>query len=331
MTAPRVPIIDLDPFFHDGEKGLAFVAEEVRKACEDTGFLVVKNHGMSEDLQKRVIASSIDFFDRPVEEKLKCSDPVSPLLGFNRIGTQRLAYSRGEDSAPDLVETFSLGESNVDLTDPYYSSPAGRAAFPPNIWPPKPARLKNDLEEYFIAATRLSSSMLEIFATALHMPRYYFSTKIDKSMSLLRVNNYPRVSTPPLEGQSRVGAHTDYGMLTIVLPTMPGLQVERENHWEDVPFMPGSLQINIGDLMSQWTNDRWKSTMHKVPPGSVTTERRMSVAFFMQGNYDTLVEPLPTCIDAEHPRKYEPITAGDHLFSKINRQFSISDKIEKVL
>jgi isopenicillin N synthase-like dioxygenase len=111
--------------------------------------------------------------------------------------------------------------------------------------------------------------------------------------------------------------------LTLVTSDSPGLQVQTPNgNWEDVPYVPGGIQVNIGDMMALWTNDKWISTMHRVLPPGNTAQRRMALTFFLTANYDTLIEPLATCCDSTHPAQYAPITAWDHLVAKLRRQFS---------
>ncbi len=120
----------------------------------------------------------------------------------------------------------------------------------------------------------------------------------------------------------RMGAHTDYGMVTVLYADpVPGLQiVGPDGHWHDVVPEPGALVVNLGDMTAQWTNDRWRSTLHRVVPPTSSVDgpaRRRSVALFFDANYDAIVECVPTCTDADHPRRYPPVVAGEHLMAKI--------------
>ena len=135
--------------------------------------------------------------------------------------------------------------------------------------------------------------------------------------------NYPDLDKPPLPGQLRASAHTDYGTLTILLPddAPGGLQVKArgDDRWLPVPHVPGAFVINLGDLMRRWTNDKWESTLHRVVPPPEDAEgstRRQSIAFFHNINADYVVECIPTCTDKDNPPKYPPITAQDHLMQK---------------
>ncbi len=140
----------------------------------------------------------------------------------------------------------------------------------------------------------------------------------------MRVNNYERRpgDPDPLEGQMRMGAHTDYGIVTVLYAdAVPGLQIlAPDGSWQDVVPAPGALLVNLGDLTAQWTNDRWRSTLHRVRPAAPDApdgRHRRSVALFLDGNYDAVIECLPTCRRDGEPTRYPPVTAGEHLIAKV--------------
>ena len=140
----------------------------------------------------------------------------------------------------------------------------------------------------------------------------------------MRALYYPALDKEPLPGQFRAGAHTDFGSFTMLMTddAPGGLEVlHRNGSWMKVPHVPGALVVNIGDLMAQWTNDRWVSTMHRVvtPPVGPDTSR-LSIVYFHQPNYDALIETLPTCCDADNPSRYDPVTSGQHLMRKVQLQ-----------
>ncbi|NOT57899.1 MAG: isopenicillin N synthase family oxygenase [Deltaproteobacteria bacterium] len=330
-TVQTVPIIDVAPFLAGDPAGTHEVIRHVSRACETIGFLVLTGHGIPLELQERVFATSREFFDLPEEEKLRSKIP-GIYYGYNPLGAERVAYSRGEQTPPDLKANFSLGRLDVDAHDPYYHSPLGKRIFPANIWPERPTQFRALVTEYYRATQRLATSLMELFALALHLPRTYFADKTEKSVDFWRVLDYPVLTTPPLPGQLRIGAHTDYGTLTLVTADGPGLQVQTaRGDWEDVPYLPGSIQVNLGDMMAQWTNDRWRSTMHRVlAPGSELgshATRRMALTFFLTANYDVVIEPLATCCSPTNPPHYAPITAWEHLAAKLRRQFSRADDV----
>jgi isopenicillin N synthase-like dioxygenase len=173
----------------------------------------------------------------------------------------------------------------------------------------------------------LATELMRLFALALGLDEHWFDDKIDKHITNLTLSNYPDQTVDPLPGQLRAGAHTDFGSLTILrTEDRPGgLEVlTSAGRWVAVPIVPGTFIVNIGDLMAQWTNDRWISTMHRVvnpPPKQTNSTRRQSIIFFHQPNYDADIECLPTC-RAGSPR-YATITSGEHLMTKIRQMTSV--------
>ena len=333
-TVQTVPVIDVAPFLAGDPVGEQEVVRQVGRACETIGFLVLTGHGIAADLQARVFDVCREFFDLPEEEKLRSFTVPGTYFGYNPVGAERVAYSRGDKTPPDLKANFTFGRLDVDDNDPYYNSPLGKQIFTPNVWPERPPQFRAIVTEYYHATQKLAKSIMEMFALALQLPRAYFVERTKKSVEFWRVLDYPALTTPPLPGQSRIGAHTDYGTLTLVTADSPGLQVQTPaGGWEDVPYLPGGIQVNIGDMMVQWTNDRWLSTMHRVLPpelgAGVRGQRRMALTYFLTANYDVMIEPLTTCYSSTNPSKYAPVTAWGHLVAKLRRQFSSEGDVDE--
>jgi isopenicillin N synthase-like dioxygenase len=332
-TLLNVPVIDIGPWFGGSAEDQARVAAEVGKACEDIGFLVITGHGVSAELCERVYATSKAFFDLPKEEKLKCARPdPTQVRGYAALGSEAVNYSLDGQTPPDLNESLSIGPPSVNCDDPYFGGKEGRIHFAPNLWPAEPAGLKPAWLEYFHVMETLAAELMRIFAEALKLPRTFFDDKIDRHISMFRVLNYPDQPEAPLPGQLRSGAHSDYGSLTIIRQEdrPGGLQVcNQAGEWVGVPFVPESFVVNIADLMMQWTNDHWLSTMHRVanpPRDKALDSRRISLVFFHQPNYDAVVECIPSCLAPGEAPKYAPVTSGDHLLSKFVRQASFGEQ-----
>ncbi len=325
MPLLDVPIIDVAPFRSADPVARAAVARQVEAACRDIGFLVLTGHGISHVLMKRVDDTSRAFFHQPVAAKEALRRPKDDQVrGYSGVGNEGLSYSLGKKTPGDLKESFSIGPIDPP-DDPYYNGPAAGPHFAPNLWPPIPD-FRDSWSEYFLAMESLAADLMAMFALGLGLDEHYFADKIDRHISMFRVLNYPSQAEPPEEGQQRAGAHSDYGSLTIVrIEDRPGgLQVfNKAGAWVDVPFVPHSFVVNIGDLMAQWTNDRWVSTLHRVvnPPRALAADsERQSLVFFHQPNYDAMVSPLPTCIEPGAPPRYAPISSGDHLRNKFVAQ-----------
>ena len=196
------------------------------------------------------------------------------------------------------------------------------AYFSPNVWPDD--RFRDVWLRYWDACESLGLDLVDMFALALDMPVGYFRPFVGQSISVMRANWYNRYpNAAPLEdGQLRMGAHSDYGSLTILAADpVPGLQIrDTEGGWHDVLPPTNGFLVNLGDLLAEWTNDRWRATVHRVvpPPADQTGAfRRRSIAWFQQPNHDALIEVLPTCVSADNPARYKPVTSGTHLMAKL--------------
>jgi len=268
-----------------------------------------------------------EFFDLPLEEKLRTSTPRPDVnRGYAAMGEESLAYSVGVEAPPDLFEAFNVGPDVIapallDLERTLGELPGIVAR---NVWPEGPPGFRPAMVAYFEAAEAVPRRMCEIFALALGLADGFFDDYLDHPIETMRGISYRRRpgDPDPLEGQMRLGAHTDYGIVTVLYADpVPGLQiVGPDGRWHDVVPEPGALLINLGDITAQWTNDRWRSTIHRVAPPPRHGEgesRRRSIAFFQDGDHDAVMSVLPTCIDAEHPAKYEPVVIGDHLTAKV--------------
>lgn len=323
MTLLQVPVIDLAPYFEGTPEGRASVARQVDDACRSIGFLVITNHGVPVELIERVSAVSRTFFALPLADKRKVDRPrFDAVRGYSAVSEEGLSYSLEEAAPGDLKESFSIGPANVP-DDNYHRGPAAGPHFVTNTYP-QIADFRESWDSYFEVMSDLSRSLMRIFALALELPEHFFDARIDKHISMFRVLSYPPQTETPLPNQLRAGAHSDYGSLTIVRPDDTGLQVlNKAGDWVDVPMIEGSLVVNIGDLMMQWTNDQWISTVHRVinpPADKAITNRRQSLVFFHQPNYDAMVECLPSCLAPGERPKYAPISSGDHLTSKFVKQ-----------
>jgi len=325
-----VPVIDIAPYFSGEPAQKRRVARAVGDACQSIGFLVVAGHGVPDALIARTHASASAFFDLPDEVKRRytTTDP-NIYRGYYAVGTNAVAYSRDDLAAPpDHREIFSINRVKIDPSDPYYASPIGQRIFAPNIWPEIVPDLRQSWTEYYVAMESLARSLMRLFALALDLDEFWFDDKIDKHMTNFAASNYPDQPEELPRGQLRAGPHTDYGSLTI-LKTQDkpgGLEVlDAAGNWSAVPIVPDTFIINLGDLMAQWTNDRWVSTMHRVvnpPRDKAVGSRRQSLVFFHQPNYDALVECLPTCREAGP--KYAPITSGEHLLAKMAKMQDVA-------
>lgn len=326
MTLFEVPVLDITPLRCGDVAARRRLAGEIDRACRDIGFLVISGHSVSEDLLAEVTAVSRAFFALETEEKLRIARPAPDIArGYIGLGAESVARSQGVLDAPgDLNESLMIGP--VDVPDaPYYHAPAAGQHFYPNLWPAWPTTLRLLYERCFRELSHLAATIMRGFALALDLDEGFFDPLIDRHISRLRVRRYPAQLTPPAPGQLRVGAHRDYGSLTILRTedAPGGLQVfTRAGEWLDVPIIPETFIINIGELMARWTNDRWIATLHRVvnpPRAKAHDSERLSIVFFHNPNYDAVISCLPSCTSPDAPPRYPPTTSGAHLHSQFTR------------
>lgn len=322
-----VPVIDLGRFLDGDAASRREVAELTDRTCRQIGFLSVTGHKVPAEVLEAVYACSKDFFRRPAPEKERVLQPHPDVIrGFIAQGQAALATTLGEETPPDLKESFSIGPEAADPDDAYYHAPGSENHFATNLWPEAPAGFREAWMAYWSEMERLAADMMRLFAAALDLPEERFQGDIDRHISILSAIYYPDQAVPPVPGQLRAGAHSDFGTMTILKPDNApgGLQVRtKEGEWAPVKAPEGAFVLNIGDMMARWTNDRWVSTLHRVvnpPADAALGSERLSIGFFHQPNYDALVDCLPSCRDGETPPKYPPIRAGDHLHQQFSSQ-----------
>lgn len=320
-----VPTIDLSGWAGGDAATRAEIAAAVDRGCREVGFLQIHGHGIDPDLVDRMLAAVDRLFELPMATKMQYT-PVSPDVnnGYSPVGAESLAYSLGvEDAPPDLFEAFNLGPEDMDRSDPAVIAELDRI-FADNHWPAELPEFREVAMEYFVAVRAFAHRLTSVFAVALGMDEDFFEQFCRHSTDTLRINHFQRTPTmgDPLPGQTRMGAHTDYGIVTVLYADqVAGLEiVGPDGEWWPVVPADGAYIINLGDLLAEWTNDRWRSTIHRVSPPPVGVDGpslRRSTAFFLDGDYDMVVECLPTCCSESDPPKYAPVTGGDHLLQKL--------------
>ena len=317
-----VAAIDLERFIAGNDDDRQSVAADLDRACRDVGFLTLINHRVPQSLLDEVLDVCERFFDLPIEVKRLYIDPVvANNRGYAQLGTEALAYSLSDEevAAPDLFEAFNVGRS--DAVGPYYDT--HRSFYAPNTWPDVVRDFRTTVETYLSELRRVNDAMFELFAVALDLDPMHLFDRTRHAIITGRAINYERRTNDPdaAVGQMRMGAHTDYGVHTVLLADdVPGLEIQRDDVWVPVPITPGALIVNLGDMLARWSNDRWVSTMHRVvpPPGGTDGPvRRRSVAQFVEADPDCVLECFETCIAPGETARYEPMLAGEYLLSKL--------------
>ncbi|MDA8962259.1 isopenicillin N synthase family oxygenase [Congregibacter sp.] len=293
----EVPVIDCD----QGIRSDLEIAQDIDSALRNIGFMAVRNLGVSPERIIDVFSTAQSFFHSSVEAKQRCAyEAAMENFGYQGIGEESLDPNRPSD----LKETFTMRNLLAERVG------AQR-------WPSD--EFRRSVSVFYRDALSAAQRLQRLLALALDVPGEYFVRLHSGENITLRLLHYPPVTSDTIDPeQMGAGAHTDYGMLTLLFQdAVGGLQVQSESgSWHDVPPRPDAIVINSGDLLERWSNGRYRSTCHRVLPREQSAER-YSIALFVDPDSDTLVEALPSCVQAGAPALYPPITAGEHVQAKI--------------
>ncbi|MFK8024950.1 MAG: isopenicillin N synthase family dioxygenase [Ilumatobacter sp.] len=316
-----LPIVDIAGFEAASSTRRTEIAGAVDQAYRTIGFLEVTGHGVDPGLIASMQAVTTEYFDQALDVKMADMRSADANRGYTPPGAEALSYSLGLETPPDMFQAFNAG-AQIHTVDPATRPEHHASLYQANVWPDTPAEMRGIWEEYMAAVADLGQRMLGIMAVAFGLDPDFFASKAAQAPDVLRALDYRSdADSPPLEpGQLRLGAHTDYGMCTMLYADpVPGLQLlGSDDVWRDVTPTPGHYVINIGDMMAAWTNDQWRSTVHRVVPAAPgAAMHRRSMAYFHEADPDAMIEPLACCVSDDVPAKYAPISAGDHLRQKI--------------
>jgi isopenicillin N synthase-like dioxygenase len=319
-----VPEIDISGFIRGDAVAANRVYNQVNDALREIGFFTIIGHGIDERELSAFSQTAKAFFDLPFADKQCFRNPRNSISrGYVGIGQENLGRTSVGGALIDVKEQLAFGRFDVPDTA-YYRQTFGTTAFEPNIVPDVPPGFGDLVKRYYRSMESLTINLLRVFAGALNVDADFFVEFFNHHTSVMRIINYPDQAGMTVgAGQTRSGAHTDYGALTILLAEKApgGLQVKlRNGGWVDVEPRPNSFIVNIGDLMAMWTNDHWVSNLHRVvnpPADAAQSARRLSIAYFAHANYDALIRCIPTCISSAGIPQHPPILAGEHRAAKV--------------
>jgi isopenicillin N synthase-like dioxygenase len=304
-----VPIVDISGLRSPDRAERERVAAEIGTAAREVGFLYISGSGIDESRFDRMLAATKDFFALPLEQKMRSYIGLSRChRGFVPVGEEGV-----ESGVPDLKEAFDTA-LDLPADDPDYL--AGNPMLGPNTWPDVPG-FAAAVTDYYDAVLEVGHLLLRAFAVALGEDPDVFSRHATKTPSQLRLVHYPY--NPDARDGLGIGAHTDYECFTLLKPTAPGLEVlNGAGEWIDVPPVPGTFVVNIGDLLELWTNGTFVATSHRVRR---VVEERYSFPLFFNVDYDTEVKPLPQFNSPEAGQR-PALRAGEHLFAQTAQSFA---------
>jgi isopenicillin N synthase-like dioxygenase len=304
-----VPVVDVSGLCSADRTERERVAAEIGRAASEVGFFYISGAAIDDALFDRLLAATKEFFALPLEEKMRCYIGLSKChRGYVPVGEEGV-----ESGTPDLKEAFDTA-LDLPTDDPDYL--AGNPMLGPNTWPDLPG-FAHAVTAYYQAVLEVGHRLLWAFAVALGEDPDTFSRHASKTPSQLRLVHYPY--NPDAEDGQGIGAHTDYECFTLLKPTAPGLEVlNGAGEWIDVPPLPDTFVVNIGDMLELWTNGAFVATSHRVRR---VAEERYSFPLFFNVDYYTEVKPLPQF--ASRDGKERPtLWAGEHLFAQTAQSFA---------
>lgn len=321
-----VPVVDLSGFLQGGAGERRQAAEAFGAAMESAGFATIVNHGVPPDLVRATYACAQNFFALPEARKRQSTAPEqTKARGYLPMRIESVAATLSGPTPPDLCEALVFASIQRER--------AGAGL--PNYWPAEPPGLADRVNAYFDAMLVLARQLMQLSALALALPEDWFEPLYREPSLTLRFVNYPDQPEPPEPGQLRYGAHHDYGGLTILRQddAPGGLQIRTaDGLWHDVTPHPDSFVINVGDLMARWTNDRWRSTLHRVvnPDRALTgSTRRLSMVAFTGPNGAAEIAALPSCVSAANPARYAPVNAQAYVQAKLAASHAIAPAVSR--
>ena len=306
----KIPSVNLADFLsNDPNKKQKFI-NEIGHAYETIGFVALKGHFLDDTLVNNLYSEIKNFFELPIETKEKYEIPG--------IGGQRGYVSFGKESAKgkkegDLKEFWHFGQ--------YVEDDAERAKeYPENVLVNELTNFNEVGKKTYKMLEKTAKYVLRSLALHLSLEETYFDQYIKNGNSILRPIHYPPIATEP-KGAERAAAHGDINLITLLMGAQgKGLQVQNHNgDWIDAMAEPDEIMINVGDMLARHSNNKLKSTIHRVtnPPKEMWGTSRYSIPFFMHPISEMKLDVLENCIDSKNPKQFEDITAGEFLEQRL--------------
>ena len=320
-TAQRLPVIDFTDAFSPLLAKREAVAWEIHKIARDVGFFYVSGHGVAPGLIEAQFDWARQLFALPQASKDAFDMARSPSgYGYERIGSQVL----DTDSASDLKEGFQFG-FDIAADHPYVQQ--GQMRYGHNLWPQDLPGFRAHSEQYYAAMRSLSHRLLAVIALSLHLPEDFFEYALQTPIATQRMLHYPPQPAHAAHNQIGAGAHTDWGLVTILAQDqVGGLEIcNADGDWVRATPIDGTFVVNIGDLLQRWSNDLYHSNPHRVLNDNPVP--RYSLPFFQDGDQAVIINCLPSCCSAERPARYAPCSIGEYLRAKVRETFGVSGAV----
>lgn len=312
-TSVNIPRLDLNEYTLGNHEQKQKFSQAIGEAYQETGFVTITNHGMTKELMEELYTEVKKFFDLPEAIKLKYHKPqLACQRGYTSKGTEKAK----DANTPDLKEFWQAGQVITDRV-------IDKTRYPDNVIVEELPLFNTVTRQVYQLLEQAGKSVLEAIAIYLGLPENYFEDKVHNGNSILRAIHYFPIEDPdklPADAV-RAGAHEDINLITLLIgASADGLEVlTRDGQWFPVKANAEDIVVNVGDMLQRLTNNRLKSTTHRVvnPPRELMTTSRYSVPFFLHPVYDMDLTCLDLCIDKNNPKAYENITAGEYLEERL--------------
>ncbi len=306
-----IPSVDLNLFINGNSEEKKKFVQDLGNAYENIGFVAVKGHLLSDALTGKLYESAKQFFQLPTETKLKYEiEGMHGQRGYTSFGKE---HAKGREEG-DLKEFWHFGQ---DLPE---SSTVNRAEYPANVYVTEVPEFNIAGMEAYRQLEKTAVYMLRAIALYLGLDEFYFDAKVEHGQSILRPIHYGPIAGEP-KNAVRAAEHEDINLITLLMgASADGLEVlNKQNQWIQVTALPEQLVCNVGDMLQRLTNNKLKSTTHRVvnPPRELWNTSRYSIPFFMHPRSSMSLACLPGCIDSAHPKMHEDFTAGQFLDERL--------------
>ncbi len=309
----EIPSLDLADFASGiAEKKAKFV-KDLGEAFNNIGFVAIKNHGLTDQLTKKLYEVYQKFFFST--DELKQQYELPELHGQRGYIGKGKEHAKGR-STGDLKEFYHVGQEVKD-NDPV------RNEYPDNVFPKEFTEMGEVAMEAYRQLEQTGTQVLRAIAVYLDLEENHFDNKVKNGNSILRAIHYYPITDPDSipEDAVRAAAHGDINLITLLMgASADGLQVlRRDGKWIPITALPEQLVVNVGDMLDRLTNNKLKSTIHRVvnPPRDKMATSRFSIPFFMHPRSEMDLTCLENCVDAEHPKAYSDMTAGEFLEQRL--------------
>lgn len=310
MAQHTIPIVDLNDYISGDATSKSNFINALGKAYEEFGFVSVKNHGIPDAVVNEYYKSVEAFFALPTDHKLKYEiKELAGQRGYTSFGRE---HAKGS-TAPDLKEFWQMGQI-VEDNDPIKSQ------YPDNVIVGEIDHFNELGISLYKAFEKTGTIMLQAIANYLHIDENYFDKHVHNGNSILRAIHYPPISAEPASS-IRAEQHEDINLITLLVgASAEGLQLlDKKNEWLPITAPEGCIIVNVGDMLQRLTNNKLSSTTHRVvnPKRELWHTHRYSIPFFMHPRSEMDLTCLDSCVTAEQPLAYEPITAGEYLTERL--------------